>query len=248
MNKPFVIAPQQTILSSIPDIGIDDSNYSYNGKIVPRVTHILSEMLHEDSLMSWSNYIGLYKKQKYNEVLQRAADIGTYTHSAIERKILYNEDLDSELIPLYLRSEVLSAYSAFCSWWDVIQMQDYEVIYSEETLVCMYYGGTLDLLVKINGKIYLVDFKTSNHVGYKYHLQLAAYRRMLAIERNIHIDGCIILKLNKTNSVFEEYMIDLHNPNESIFMYNCDQAFMSLVHSYFYRHYVIDMAKEFLTR
>ena len=33
------------------NIKVKDSNYEYNGKTVPRVTHILSSMLHEDSLM-----------------------------------------------------------------------------------------------------------------------------------------------------------------------------------------------------
>lgn len=248
MNKPFVIAPQIQYLSSIPEIGIDDSSYQYNGTTVPRVTHILSEMLHEDSLMSWSNYIGLYKHQKYNEVLKRAADTGTYVHNAIEKKILQNKTLDENEIPLYLRPEVISAYTAFCSWWDIITSQNYEVIYSEETLICPYYGGTLDLLIKINGRIYLVDFKTSNHVGYKYYLQLAAYRRSLATERNIHIDGCIILRLSKSGSIFEEYIVDLHKPEDAMFMHQCDQAFLSLVTAYFYRHCVIETSKTYLMR
>ena len=51
--------------------------------------------------------------------------------------------------------------------------------------------------MRINGKIYLIDFKTSNHVTYKYYLQLAAYSKVLREKENINIDGVIILQLNK---------------------------------------------------
>ena len=38
----------------------------------------------------------------------------------------------------------------------------------EETITCPYFGGTYDFLVEINGRNWLIDFKTSNHIGYKY--------------------------------------------------------------------------------
>ena len=46
---------------------ISDSNYMYNGIVVPRTTHILSSMLHEEYLMQWANAIGLYKRKKYTD-------------------------------------------------------------------------------------------------------------------------------------------------------------------------------------
>lgn len=248
MEKAIIIPKLQfdINLSLMPDIGISDSSYMYNGKIVPRVTHVLSEMLHEDSLMGWSNYIGLYKRQKYKEVLDRAADIGSHTHNAIEKYLVYNEKLDSDTIPLYIRTEVVNTYSAFLEWWKYVSEHNVEIIMQEQPMSCPYYGGTLDLLIKIDGKIYLVDFKTSNHIGYKYYLQLAAYRRMLYTEYGIDIDGCILLQLSKTSPTFNEYMIDLYRFEDQYFMIQCDQAFLSLVYAYYHRHNVINLAKPYL--
>ena len=43
---------------------IEGNHYQYQGYNIPRVTEILSSMLHENFLMVWSNSIGLYKRQK----------------------------------------------------------------------------------------------------------------------------------------------------------------------------------------
>ena len=68
--------------------GIDRSNgwetyYNSKGIQVPRVTEILSRMIHNDSLMYWANSLG-FKGLKYRDELNRAANIGTVAHSAIE--------------------------------------------------------------------------------------------------------------------------------------------------------------------
>ena len=63
----------------------EGDRYFFNGIPVPRTTEILSSMLHEDYLMTWSNNIGLYQKKKYSETLKQAADIGSFTHEAIEK-------------------------------------------------------------------------------------------------------------------------------------------------------------------
>ena len=55
----------------------------------------------------------------------------------------------------------------------------FRVIETEKQLVCPYFGGTLDCLAEIDGRIYIIDFKTSNHITYKYFLQLAAYKYMI---------------------------------------------------------------------
>ena len=56
------------------------------------------------------------------------------------------------------------------------------------------YAGTLDRVITIDGKTYLVDIKTSNSIYPSYWLQLAAYRELLG---DLHkIDGVAILWLN----------------------------------------------------
>ena len=68
----------QEIIQSVQGIPTKiNSSYEFDGIVVPRVTAILSDMLHEDYLMDWSNYLGLYKHQKYKDVLDAAADKGS---------------------------------------------------------------------------------------------------------------------------------------------------------------------------
>ena len=104
--------------------------------------------------------------------------------------------------------------------------------------MCPYYGGTLDLFLFIDGKKYIVDFKTSNHFNYKYHLQTAAYRRLLYYEYGFIVDGIIILKLSKKDISFEEQVLDLSDYNTLNYINQCDQTFQSLVYAYYNRSLV----------
>lgn len=242
-NKPLNSSLEKEMNSIFIDI--DDSPYSYNGIIVPRVTHILSEMIHEDYLMNWANYIGRYKKQNHNDIRDQSAHIGTEVHSAIEKytSLNYVETFESEE-NVSNRLKMKNAFYSFKQWWDIIRMNDFKIIFQEQPLVCRYYGGTLDMFIMINGLKYLVDFKTSNHFNYKYHLQTAAYRRVLYYEYGIDTDGIIILRLSKDQVYFEEQLLDLRNHSILEYINQCDRTFMSLVYSYYNRKIVEDKFKK----
>lgn len=226
-----------TILDTMGIIPIDYNANKYwcNGSYVPRVNDILSTMLHEDYLMGWSNAIGLYKRQKYEDVLKAAADKGTYVHDGIDEFLKTNIDLNMESVPYKYTKEVNNAYNAFKSWWEIINKYNtVKVLMNESQLICNYFGGTLDLLISINGRVYLMDFKTSNHLNYKYFLQLSAYRYMLRTVYNIDIDGVGILKLSKKHMLFEEHILDFKsNYNHKMFMDDCESTFLSLVYAYY---------------
>ena len=240
MMKPFLInRPVDSSLEKEMNsifIDINESPYEYNGVLVPRVTHILSEMIHEDYLMDWANYIGRYKRQNHNDVRDQSAHIGTEVHAAIERytSLNYVETFESEE-NIADKIKMKNAFYSFRQWWDIIEKHSYYIIFQEKPLVCKYYGGTLDMLIEIDGLKYLVDFKTSNHFNYKYHLQTAAYRRVLYYEHGITVDGIIILKLSKDQVYFEEQFLDLRNIDTLQYINQCDKTFMSLVYAYYNR-------------
>lgn len=216
------------------DIQVD--RYQYQGFNVPRVTEILSDMLHEDFLMTWANNIGLYQKKKYKDTLEAAANKGAYVHDAIEDYIQNGNDLDIETVETEYRKEVNYAYGSFRAWWDnLCSKRNVKIVMQEQKLVCPWFGGTLDLLVDIDGRIYLLDFKTSNHASYKYFLQLAAYRYILKYFYGIEIYGCGIIKLNKKYISFEEFIIDKAMKEYEDFMALCETTFLSLVYAYFNR-------------
>ena len=231
----------QTIITILKELDTICENYPvikrtpyvYDGKYVPRVTEILSSMLHEDYLMSWSNSIGLYGHKRYQDVLDKAANIGTMVHEAIEKFIKTGGQRFGceEPVPV----EAYRAFNSFIKWWEIISTHNIKILMQEQPLVTKYFGGTLDLLIEIDGSVYLVDFKTSNHPSYRYTLQLAAYRYALKELYNIKVDGCIILMLNKDEIRFNEIFIDMNMEYYLIYMNQCLKTFLGLVHGYYNR-------------
>lgn len=249
MKKPFIFPFDNSLdLSKIPFVEANDSNYEYNGIKVPRVTHILQSMLHDDYLIPWANAMGLYKHQKYSDIMEKSTEIGSIVHNAIENFLRNGIELDINSIPNMYANEALNAYTAFKKWWKTIETHQYKILMEETTLVCNYYGGTLDLLIEIDGKIYLLDFKTSNHLSYKYFLQLAAYRRLLFYEMNISIDGIIILQLGKKFQIFNEVILFMDNLKDAEYMRQCDIMFMTLVYSYYQRLHIESNASVYLNK
>lgn len=213
-----------------------NSPYSFGNIQVPRVTEVLSAMLHEEYLMDWANRVGLYQHKSHVYYRDRAATIGTYVHNAIERYVSIGEDLDISSVPSEYRNKVNNAFSGFKLWWNnITNNHKHKVIFQEYTLVCQYYGGTLDLLLEVDGKIYLIDFKISNYPSYKYFLQLSAYRYMLRMIEDIDVDGCFILMLDKDKPSFKEMFLDCHNQDQLIFINQCENTFHSIVYSYYNR-------------
>lgn len=202
-------------------LDLKKEKYFHNGIPVPRVTEIISKMISEEYLLYWANGLG-FKHQGYKKTVDAAANIGSESHNLISR-FLNGEVFNSTNIP----------YLGFRKWWiDITSSNKTKVIGSEQTLTCQYFGGTYDLLLEIDGLLYLVDFKTSNHISYKYYLQLAAYKYMLE-EQGYNISGCIILQLNKKSIEYTEYPLIFTNPYHKEFIDNCFNTFLSLVYGYY---------------
>ena len=68
------------------------------------------------------------------------------------------------------------------------------------------YAGTADLVVKMDGEIWLLDIKTSNNLHRAYNLQLAAYAKGMEEVRNQKIErtGIIWLKASTRSASKKE--------------------------------------------
>lgn len=206
---------------------ISDRYYNSHGDPVPRVTEILSTMIHSDGLMYWANNLG-FKGIRYKEYMNTAANIGTEAHNHIESFLKKKLEATNNI-----------PFQGFMLWWNSIidRGNTIELVGSEQKIACNWFGGTYDALVRINGKLYLVDFKTSNHVTEKYFLQLAAYAYILE-GMGYHIDGFIVLQLNKSEPGFNEYLLIMDVMEHYVFMQNCIKTFLSLVYAYYNLHLV----------
>ena len=197
------------------------ARYHINGRGIPSVTEILS-FVDNDGLISWANRIG---RQGLNnkDVANKAAEFGTMVHESIEM-YLKKKPIENENVCL----------DAFKEWWHGInECHRVKVLGQEQSLFCEYFAGTYDLLISIDDKPYLIDFKTSNHVGYKYFMQLAAYRYLLYTQKNINIEGCIVLQFDKSEPKYREFNLNFSDPYDYEFIENCHRAFMGLVYTYY---------------
>ena len=218
-----------------------DSPYEYNGVKVPRVTHILHEMLHSDSLMNWAHRMGKAGSDIDN-IKNIAADKGTIVHSMCEfflRYRLYPYNCSEIEIPHKFKRDCLNAFSSFVMWISNLDRNGlfWKPLMLEQPLICELFGGTMDCLLEVAGKIYIIDFKTSNFLNCNYCLQLAAYRYMLRLLYGIEVDGCLLLRLEKKrrNEFPEEMMFDMHNPDELEFMKQCEAMFLNIANAYWQR-------------
>lgn len=219
----------EELLRCCDTIDINRDNFKYRnqyGVLVPRVTDIISTMIHSDSIVHWANSLG-FRHLKYEDELNKAANIGTETHTLIES--FFNDDKDN------YQNKKSIPFDGFIQWYlNISKNNIVNCIFTEKALICDYYGGTCDALIKINELKYLVDWKTSNYITYKYALQLAAYRYMLFQLYNIEVDGLIILQFNKKEVGYNEYVFDIkNNQQHAEFIDFCTETFHFLVNGYY---------------
>lgn len=226
----------QSMVLEIPHYNIN-SIYSFDGYPVPRVNDVLSSMIHEDYIVEWANSIGK-RGMDYHETLSASADKGTYTHEKID-KFLKKEDYNIPIPAQYSRA-VNNAFSGFMTWWNDLNRTNYvKVLMNECRLTSPIVGGTLDLFIQINRKKYLLDFKTSNHPSYRYHLQLSAYEHLLEYNYGIQPDGWIILMLDKyRQNKYNELVVE--RPSDEPYMNRCKETFIMFADCYYHKLGVMD--------
>lgn len=196
-----------------------------HNRAVPSVTEIIGRCNHNDFLMNWSNALGR-KGISYREYMDNAARLGTEAHACIEKYIKHK-----------VKSNDNIPFQGFMTWYNDLLLagNTVEFLFSELRLVCLWYGGTADMLISINGKVYLVDFKTSNRVSYNYFLQLAGYKYLIEREMNINIDGgLIVLQLGKDAVRYSEYILVFKNREHYKFMEQCTVTFLTMVYLYYH--------------
>ena len=217
---------ERLLLEDLMDNKIEYKNsknhfYTYNDTPVPSVTTILSKCIHEDYLMNWANYLG-FKRIKYKDKLNEAATLGTMGHNAVEAYL--QDGTESPNICL----------ASFLLWWnDLNEQHTVKILGMEQKMILPYCGGTYDILLSIDDRVYLLDLKTSNNLSFKYFIQLAAYRHMLYKTQNMNIDGCIVLQLDKNNAGFNEQVLDFSINEHYQFIEQCAFTFISLVLSFY---------------
>ena len=182
------------------DLEYDDKAHSYKveGVKVPSVTRVVDGCFPKD-LTHWALSIG---QEEYDKVINDALEIGNDTHQWIEHYINYGHACAEP------ENYISKSVNAFLDWTTEYNP---EWVDAERKVYCdkYKYAGTVDAVAKINGRVCVIDFKTSKKIYKPYHLQISAYAQ--AIRR---IDGLrqwplgIILRLDKETGLFQQKVFE----------------------------------------
>lgn len=158
----------------------------------PSVTTILQHMPKNKYFEAWLKDVG----HNSDIIKNKAAKEGTQVHEAAERLVLGEEVnwLDDFGKAKYSQL-VWEMILKFADFWktykpELIGAEDF--VYSDQ----YKYAGTADLIVKMDGEVWLLDIKTSNSLHKSYDLQLASYAKAIKEVKDIQIQrtGIIWLK------------------------------------------------------
>lgn len=145
---------------------------------------------------------GEYEKRRVE-----AADIGSQIHAWVEQYILSLIE-GKELPEMPSDENVLNGITGFLTWLGEHKVdfhQTERLVYSKK----YNYAGQMDAIATIDGKKYVVDFKTGKGIYSAFRYQVAGYR--LAYEEENpeeKFDGNIIIHFNKENGEFDKLIIE----------------------------------------
>ena len=161
----------------------------------PSVTTILQYMPKNKFFENWIKDVG----HNADLIMRKAGKEGTQVHEAAELLVIGEEVgwMDDYGNAKY-NEKVWEMINKFVDFWTTYKpelISTEEFVFSDE----YRYAGTADLVCKINGEVWLIDFKTSNSLHKSYDLQLASYAKALKESKGIEIErtGILWLKSSK---------------------------------------------------
>lgn len=141
------------------------------GIYYPGVTTVLEAYYKGYGYHEWLKQVGF----NADEILKKAGNQGKNVHAMID---FYLKGLPVK----WANNEggilwTLAEWQMFCKFIEFFNKFNPEIIVNEFQLVSekLRFGGTIDLVCKINDEIWLIDYKTSNYIHKTHELQIAAY-------------------------------------------------------------------------
>jgi CRISPR/Cas system-associated exonuclease Cas4 (RecB family) len=192
--KPYTINEKQITF-------LDNRFYqAENGSYIPSVTTILQAYPKDAHFYQWLKQVG----EDADNIRDEAGRRGSIVHELTERY-----DAGEEISLITQGGNInykLSEWAMFERYVQFREMVEPNILNSEFNIISSYYGfaGTIDRIMEINGKNYLIDIKTSNSMHEHYWLQLSAYQMLCEeyYKSTKIIDEVAILWLNaKTRTV-----------------------------------------------
>jgi hypothetical protein len=175
MKKRNVKVVNKRILEISEDakqITLPDSRYyRRNGEYYPSITHVLGSYPKGKHFEEWLKNMG----RSADYIVRKAAEDGTKVHEMAESYLNGEEVsfLNQYGTPQY-DPDIWLMFLRFVEFWETYNPKLIETevhLFSDELKV----AGTCDLVCEIDGKIWLLDLKTSNYIQTTYEIQTAVY-------------------------------------------------------------------------
>ena len=178
MSKKRIIKHSYNRILEVSDdakqITLPDSRYyRRNGKYYPSITYVLSAYPKGKHFENWLKQMGT----SADYIVKQAGQEGTQVHEMIEDYLNGKElnFLNSLGNPAY-NPDVWQMFLRFVDFWETYDPKLIETevhLFSDELKV----AGTCDMVCEIDDKLWVIDFKTSNHLQTTYDLQTAVYAK-----------------------------------------------------------------------
>ena len=172
----------------------DGRYYQRNGEYYPSVTYVLSHYPKGKFFEDWLKKVGY----SADYIVKKASEEGTQVHEMIEA-YLNGEELKflEHGRPMYAPN-VWQMFLRFVDFWEEYKPTLIEAeihLFSDELKI----AGTCDMVCEINGELWVIDFKTSNHLQTTYDLQTAIYAKCFeeCFGKKVDRTGVLWLKSSK---------------------------------------------------
>ena len=161
------------------------------GVYYPSVTTILQYFPKNKFFENWIKDVG----HNSEIIMNKAAKEGSQVHDAAEA-LLKGEEV------CWIDDDGNAKYSLEV-WSMILRFQEFWTTYKPELIACEefvwsdegQYAGTMDIICKLDGEIWIIDIKTSNSLHKTYDLQLAAYTKAVEERTDIKVERTGILWL-----------------------------------------------------
>lgn len=214
---------------------------------VPGATTITKEW-GENSfpLMYWAWDCGMHQID-FRKKSGKAADAGTLGHMMIQNGLLGLE-VPKEELDQFTQEQIELAETAHLQWMEFESQHKIELLTYEGKpaievkLTSKEFGGTLDMIMRVDGDIALVDLKTGSGIYPDHIVQVAGGYSMLATEYKI--DWKKIILANVPKDIDKKLNIKILDRDEDTEIITASQLiFDSLLNVYNNKKYIKDFLK-----
>jgi hypothetical protein len=159
---------------TIPDEHYYQSSVTKNW--LPSATRILSVYQKGYGYELWLKQTGV----NASEILKQAGETGSKVHALIDEYAKLPDNVKLS----YLTEDGKEKYDwevweLFCKAMEFFTKFKPEILVHEFSFANdkLGYGGTIDMVCKINNQIWLIDYKSGNYIHDSHYLQISAYAR-----------------------------------------------------------------------